>query len=154
MVRQTYKAFLLIKAVLLAQLLNISLYAQNEYNPDLKDVWILDRFEMFEKIGADSMAMDTTLLKNDPFFAIFDELIFTSDTTIRLVNNSYLYDAEGVFVLNKDSIFIPFTGAVYRLVYFVKDEHLFFQQQLKPEDTPHNKNLRLRISYKRKQTDE
>ncbi len=112
----------------------------------LDGTWKLDSVLVMK--SSDNSFVTLENVKQNPYFGLFDELIFNEKELIVIENGN---QAAGIVEISKDKIIIPFTAAPIEAQYQMEGEQLYLEQYISypGEGHPDNDLYIVSTKYKR-----
>ena len=93
----------------------------------LEGKWVLESASIQKITGRDTLRVDADEMKDNPFFALYDTLIFKSDTLIIPFSDVY---SHGEYRYTDTQIEILFMAAPHVLDLIIEDKKIFFTHRV------------------------
>jgi len=93
---------------------------------ELQGRWEITQASVLKISGSDTLTVNVDSVKNNPFFALYDTLIFEGNR-LSLPVSGHL--AQGEYSLTGNEIAFNFTAVAYVLKYRIADEKLYLTQR-------------------------
>ena len=111
----------------------------------LDGIWKLDGASIVK--NSDNSVIEFDKVKQNPYFGLFEGLIFQEDNLIVIENG---YEIKGTPEITNDKIEIPFTDAPIEAQYQIKNGQLFLEQRVSYPGEGHSDNDLYIVSTKYK----
>jgi len=115
----------LIVSVFIVGIYSMSAVGFAQTNSLLDGTWHLDSVSVIK--NSNHSSVEVNQFKQNPFFAIFDELTFQGDDLTIIQNR---YKIRGIVQIANNKISIPFLSAPVEADYQIKGEELFLTQRI------------------------